>query len=133
MVLTLEEKEKLYNKANKLYEEIKNIKIRQETKVNITPKYYDSNSRYANSGFTYYVSERMSIYAENIKDALQELKNFIDFKNGGPEYINGKSVNFVSSYSINALLDFIYYGNDILEIIKRKNENSRKELNDLLN
>jgi hypothetical protein len=133
MVLSLEEKTKLYEKANKLYESIKDIKIRREIAINVSPKYYDSNSRYTSYGFKYYYNGSISIFAKDIKDSLEELKNYIEFKNGsGPEYINGKSVSFLSDYTVNALLDFIYYGNEIKQEIERQNEKERKELNDLL-
>jgi hypothetical protein len=133
MVLSLEEKTKLYEKANKLYESIKDIKIRREIAINVSPKYYDSNSRYTSYGFKYYYNGSISIFAKDIKDSLEELKNYIEFKNGsGPEYINGKSVSFLDDYAVNALLDFIYYGNEIKQEIERQNEKERKELNDLL-
>jgi hypothetical protein len=133
MVLSLEEKIKLLEKATKLYESIKEIKIRREIAINVSPKYYDSNSRYTSYGFKYYYNGSISIFAKDIKDSLEELKNYIEFKNGsGPEYINGKSVRFLSDYTVNALLDFIYYGNEIKQEIERQNEKERKELNDLL-
>ena len=73
------------------------------------------------------------MFAEDIKDSLEQLKNYIAYKNGsGPEYINGKSISYLSQYTINALLDFIYYGNEIKQEIERQNEKERKELNDLL-
>jgi len=132
MVLSLEEKTKLYEKANKLYESIKDIKIRREIAINVSPKYYDSDSRYTSYGFKYYYNGSISIFARNIKDSLEELKNYIDYKNGGPEYIDGKSVRFLSDYTVNALLDFIYHGDTIKNEIIRQNERERKELNDLL-
>jgi hypothetical protein len=133
MVLSLEEKIKLLEKATKLYESIKEIKIRKGIEINVSPKYYDSRSRYASCGFKYYLKGSMSIFAHDINDSLEELKNYIAFKDGsGPEYINGKSVRFLDDYAVNALLDFIYYGNEIKQEIERQNEKERKELNDLL-
>lgn len=133
MVLTLQEKEKLYNKALALYEKIKNIKIRESIEVSVPTKYYPSNSRYSNFGFKYYLNGSITMFAKDIKDCLEELKNHLAFKNGtGEEYVNHKSVRWVDDYSINALLDFIYYGDKILNTINEKNEQGRKELNDLL-
>lgn len=133
MVLTLQEKEKLYNKALALYEKIKNIKTRESIEVSVPTKYYPSNSRYSDYGFRYRLSGSMSMFANDIEDCLEELKNYLAFKNGtGEEYVNNKSARWVSDYSINALLDFIYYGDKILNTINEKNEQGRKELNDLL-
>jgi hypothetical protein len=133
MVLTLEEKEKLYEKAKKLFDSIKEIKIRKEIDVFVAPKYYDEKSRYADFGFKYYFKGSMNIFGNDIEDSLKELKNYIDFKKGiGEEYINGKSVSFLSNYTTNALLDFIYYGDKIKTDVERQNQNERKELNDLL-
>ena len=133
MVLTLQEKEKLYNKALALYEKIKNIKIRESIEVSVPTKYYPSDTRYSSYGFKYYLSGSMSMFGDNIEDSLEELKNYLAFKNGtGEPYINGKSVQWVSEYSTNSLLDFIYYGDKILNKKKKKNEQGRKELNDLL-
>lgn len=133
MVLTLQEKEKLYDKALALYEKIKEIKIRETIEVSVPAKYYPSNSRYSSFGFKYYLNGSITMFGEDIKDSLEELKNYLAFKNGtGEEYVNNKSVSFISAYSINALLDFIYYGDKILNTINEKNEQGRKELNDLL-
>lgn len=133
MVLTLNEKERLYEKAKKLFESIKEINIRKEIGVSIEPKYYDNNSRYSSYGFKYYSSGSTCIYCKDIKDLLNELKNYIDWKNGvGEQYVNGKSVDCISNYEINALLDFIYYGDKILRTVKEQNNQERKELEDLL-
>lgn len=133
MVLSLNEKEKLYEKAKKLFDSIMEIKIRKEISVSVQPKYYDSNSRFASYGFKYYVKGSACIYANDIKDSLNELNNYILFKKGvGEEYINGKSANFISNYTINALLDFIYYGDKILNTIKEQNKQERQELENLL-
>lgn len=133
MVLTLNEKEKLLEKATKLYEEIAKIKIRKEIKVDITRKYYASNSRYAGYGFTYYMNGGMYILGENIKDSIVNLKNYIDFKKyNGAEYINGKSVAYLSEYEVNALLDFIYNGKFILARVEEEDQRNRQEISDLL-
>lgn len=133
MVLSLNEKEKLYEKAKKLFDSIKEIKIRKEIHVSIQPKYYDSNSRFASYGFKYYVKGSVCIYATGIEDGLKELNNYILFKKGiGEEYVNGKSVDYLSNYTIDALLDFIYYGDKILNSIKEQNKQERQELEDLL-
>lgn len=133
MVLTLDEKEKLLEKATKLYEEIAKIKIRKEIKVDITRKYYSSNSRYSGWGFIYYMSGTMTILGENIKDSITNLKRYIDFKKyNGEEYIDGKSVAYMSEYEINALLDFIYNGKFILARVEEEDQRNRKEISDLL-
>ena len=62
MVLTLQEKEKLYNKALALYEKIKNIKIRESIEVSVPTKYYPSDTRYSSYGFKYYLSGSMSMF-----------------------------------------------------------------------
>ena len=117
MRLNLEEKEKLLNKATKLYDEIKGRKFKQNIDLDITRKYYDSGSRYSNFGFKYYLNGSMCCFGEDIKDSLENLKHYVEFKKGiGEEYINGKSVDFISQYTINALLDFIYNGDYITDI-----------------
>ena len=131
---TLEELEKIYNKATKLYEDIKKIKIRKSMEIYTTPKYYDKSSRYAKYGFNYYLSGRMSIYATDIKDYLEYLKHHIDYKKGiGEEYINNKSVNYIWYGDINSLLDFIYYGDMIKSTIEKEDKETRTELDNLLN
>lgn len=133
MTLTLEEKEKLLEKATKLFNEIREINIRKNIEVGVRPKYYDSNSRYASYGLTYYYNRKsISIFANDIEECLESLKNYINYKKGGEEYINGKLVSCITNYTTNALLDFIYYKDTIIETIKRTNDSERKELNDLL-
>lgn len=133
MILNLEEKEKLLNKARKLYDDIKDRKLKQSIRIDISPKYYDSNSRYVSYGFNYSTHGCITIFAKEIKEGIEELENYINFKKGiGEEYINGKSVTFLSQYDINALLDFIYNGDYIKRELNKIDENTRKELRDLL-
>lgn len=126
MVLTLKEKEKLVEKATNLYNEIKEIKIRQQIKVNLAPKYYPSNTRYSDSGLNYYYKGGVGIFGEDVEDSLKDLKEYIKYQKGEIDY------HFVSDYQINALLDFIYYKDTILDTIKRTNERERNELSNLL-
>jgi len=134
MVLTFEEKKKLYNKASALYEKIKERKNKREISINIMSKYYPTSSRFASCGFKYYYNGNVVIYCSGIKDMLEELVNYINWKDGtGEEYINGKSVTFLSEYTINALLDFVYYGTEIVDMIDKEIKNDKKELESLLN
>lgn len=133
MILTLEEKEKLLEKAKSLYENIKMINTKKDMYVELTPKYYDNNSRYSSCGFKYYLNGTMSIYCNGVKNMISELENYIFSKKTGEKYLDGKLISFISDYTINALLDFIYYSNTILNTIKKNNEEDRKELNALLN
>lgn len=126
MVLTLKEKEKLVEKATSLYNEIKEINIRQQIKVHIAPKYYPSNCKYSDSGLTYYYKGGIGIFGEDVENSLKDLKEYIKYQKGEIDY------HFVSDYQINALLDFIYYKDTILDTIKRTNERERNELNSLL-
>lgn len=134
MVLTTDEKEKLLNKATDLYKKILNVDIRDTIKIDLVRKYYPSNSRYTDYGFRYYFNKSMSCFGENIKEAIEHLKNYINYKKyNGEQYINGKSVDFISQYEIHALLDFIYNSNLIVETINEENNRLRKDLNNLLN
>lgn len=128
MTLTLEEKEKLLEKAINLYNEIKKIQIRDTIKINISPKYYNKDSRYADCGYRYYCNGTMGIFNIEINTAIDDLKGNINYNKGKEKY-------FVAcgEYDINALLDFIYNGKYILDVIKETNEKRQKELNDLLN
>lgn len=127
MTLSLEEKEKLLNKAMRLYEEITNIKIRNEIKVaNIETRYYSQTSRFIGLGCRYYTNGVVTIYGENIEDSLADLKNYINSKK------DNQSPTYLSSYTIDALLDFIYNRDTILNTIKRVNEEERQTLNSLL-
>lgn len=134
MQLTLEEKEKLLNKAKRFYEELKNIKIRESIEIlDISRKYYPSTSRWSNRGFKYSVNGYMCCFGEDIKDSIDDLENYINFKKGiGEEFIKGKSVNFLSNYTMYALLDFISNANYIKARVEEENNKFRKELNDLL-
>ena len=133
MQLTFEEQEKLLDKATKLYNEIKGVKIKKEIQFDLAPKYYDKRSRYASYGFKYYTGySGACIYCSSIKDLLEELSNYINSKKTGVDYIDNKYVGLISKYTIDALLDFVYYGNTIVSVVKKTNEDERKELNDLL-
>ena len=133
MTLTLEEKRKLYDKSKKLYEEIEKIKIRKEIKMPVFNKYYPSDTRYSNRGFVYATySDGIYMYGDSVKKLLKELGNYIKYKDTGEDRINGELCSYVSDYTINALLDFIYHSDKILQTVKEQNEQERKELNDLL-
>ena len=134
MVLTIDEKEKLLEKATKLYNEIENIKIRRDIKVDIERKYYPNGYKYSGCGFTYYYNGRMSILGETIEKCITNLKNYINFKKyDGKEYINGYSVAFLSDFEVNALLDFICNGDYIVKKVKEINEKERNDIDNLLN
>lgn len=132
MNLSLEEKEKLLIKASHWYNMIKDIKIRDTINIFVESKYYPNGYKGYNKGFTKY-HNGCSIDSESIGNCIENLKNYINFKKyNGEEYINGKSVSFMSNFEINSLLDFVYHGNYIYTKINEINETRNKELNSLL-
>lgn len=135
MILTIDEKEKLLHKASELYEKIKNINIKNTIELDIPCKYYPSDIRYGNSGFKYYANGTKGVYIHglNIAHFLEELQNYINYKKyNGEKYIDGKYVDCISSADVLALLDFLYYGEGILEKVNEINEKTKRELKSLL-
>lgn len=135
MILTIDEKEKLLHKASELYEKIKNINIKNTIELDIPCKYYPKNIRYSNYGFRYFASgmKGVCIHGLNIGDLLEELQNYINYKKyNGEKYINGKCVDCISTTDVSALLDFLYYGESILEKVNEINEKTKRELKSLL-
>ena len=53
-------------------------------------------------------------------------------KYNGEKYIDGKYVDCISSADVLALLDFLYYGEGILEKVKEIDEKTKRELKSLL-
>ncbi len=135
MILTIDEKEKLLHKASELYEKIKNINIKNTIELDIPCKYYPSDIRYSNNGFKYYANgmKGVYIYGLNIGNFLEELQNYINYKKyNGEKYINGKYVDCISPTDVLALLDFLYYGEGILQKVNEINEKTKRELKSLL-
>ena len=50
----------------------------------------------------------------------------------GEKYVNGKYVDCISSTDVLALLDFLYYGESILQKVNEINEKTKRELKSLL-
>ena len=135
MTLTIDEKEKLLHKANELYKKIKGIDIKDTIELDLPCKYYPSNIRYSNNGFRYYASGMKGVYIHclHIGDFLEKLQNYINYKKyNGEQYIDGKYVDCISPTDVLALLDFLYYGNEILEKVNEINEKTKRELKVLL-
>lgn len=135
MTLTFDEKEKLFHKASELYGKIESIDIRDTIELDLPCKYYPNNIRYSNNGFIYYASGMQGIYIHNmnIGDFLEELQNYINYKKyNGEKYIDGKYVDCISYIDVLALLDFLYYGEGILEKVNEINEKTKRELKSLL-
>lgn len=135
MTLTIDEKEKLLHKASELYEKIKSIDVKNTIELDTPCKYYPNNIRYSNNGFRYYASgmKGMYIHCLHIGDFLEELQNYINYKKyNGAKYIDGKFVDCISPTDVLALLDFLYYGEGILERVNEINEETKRELKSLL-
>lgn len=135
MTLTIDEKEKLLHKASELYEKIKNINIKNTIELDVPCKYYPKNIRYSDYGFRYFASGMKGVYIHqlHIGDFLEELQNYINYKKyNGEKYVNGKCVDCISSTDVLALLDFLYYGEGILEKVNEINEKTKRELKSLL-
>ena len=135
MILTIDEKEKLLHKASELYEKIKNINIKNTIELDVPCKYYPNNIRYSDYGFRYFASgmKGMYIHQLHIGDFLEELQNYINYKKyNGEKYVNGKYVDCISSTDVLALLDFLYYGESILQKVNEINEKNKRELKSLL-
>lgn len=135
MTLTIDEKEKLLHKASELYEKIKNINIKNTIELDVSCKYYPKNIRYSDYGFRYFASGMKGVYIHqlHIGDFLEELQNYINYKKyNGEKYVNGKYVDCISPTDVLALLDFLYYGEGILEKVNEINEKTKRELKSLL-
>lgn len=134
MNLTIDEKERLFQKATNLYEKIKSIDIKSTVALSLTCKYYPKNLRYSSNGFQYYSnSKNIYVYGLDVEEFLKELNNHIMYKKyNGDKYVDGKSVSYISDYDLLALLDFIYYSDYILNNVKETNEKTIKEIEELL-
>lgn len=134
MNLTIDEKERLLQKATNLYEKIKSIDIKSTVELSLTCKYYPKDLRNSDKGFKYYVnSKTICVHGLDVEDFLKELNNYIMYKKyNGNKYVNGKSVDCISDYDLSALLDFIYYSDYILNNVKETNEKTIKEIEELL-
>lgn len=134
MNLTIDEKERLLQKATNLYEKIKSIDIKSTVALSLTCKYYPKNLRYSSNGFRYYSnSKNIYVYGLDVEEFLKELNNYIMYKKyNGNKYVDGKSVDCISDYDLLALLDFIYYSDYILNNVKETNEKTIKEIEELL-
>lgn len=143
MNLTIDEKERLLQKATNLYEKIKSIDIKSTVELSLTCKYYPKDLRSSDKGFKYYSnSKSIYIHGFDVGDFLEELKNYIMLKKyDGKEYINGKSVDCISNGSrvvcisnrnLLGLLDFIYYSDYILNKVKEINNKTIREIEELL-
>ena len=53
-------------------------------------------------------------------------------KYNGDEYVDGKSVSYISDYDLLVLLDFIYYSDYILNKVNEINEKTIREIEELL-
>ena len=134
MNLTIDEKERLLQKATNLYEKIKSIDIKSTVELSLTCKYYPKNLRGSDKGFKYYVnSNTICVHGLDVEEFLKELNNYIMFKKyNGNEYVDGKSVACISDYGLLALLDFIYYSDYILNKVKEITDKTIREIEELL-
>ena len=134
MNLTIDEKERLLHKATNLYEKIKSIDIKSTVELSLTCKYYPKNLRSSDKGFKYYVnSKTIYVHGLDVEEFLKELNNYIMYKKyNGDEYVDGKSVSYISDYDLLVLLDFIYYSDYILNKVNEINEKTIREIEELL-
>ena len=90
------------------------------------------NKEFHSTKSTIYDTESYTML-ESIGKFLEELQNYINYKKyNGEQYINGKCVDCIYYADVLALLDFLYYGEGILEKVNEINEKTKRELKSLL-